>query len=108
MATFSGWSDAALALPGPERIVADLRSQTLGIEAHGLKTAPRGYERDHPRVELLRHKSMAAMQPFPRAPWLRSAAAAERIVGVWRAARPLNEWLAHHVGPSSEPPPAPR
>jgi len=91
-----------------ERIVADLRSQTLVIEAHGLKTAPRGYPRDHPRVELLRHKSMAAMQTFPPALWLRTAAAAERIVEVWRAAGPLNDWLARHVGPSTEPPSAPR
>ncbi|MGI8807747.1 MAG: DUF2461 domain-containing protein [Acidimicrobiales bacterium] len=88
-----------------ERIVADLRGQTLVIEAHGLKTAPRGYPRDHPRVELLRHKSMAAVRSFPPAGWLASAAAAERVVDTWRAARPLNEWLARHVGPSTEPPP---
>lgn len=90
-----------------ERIVADLRVQKLMIEGHGLKTAPRGYPRDHPRVELLRHKSVAAVRTFPPARWLGTPAAAERIVEVWRAAGPLNEWLAHHVGPSTEPPPEP-
>jgi uncharacterized protein (TIGR02453 family) len=91
-----------------ERIVGDLRAQGLSIEGHGLKTAPRGYARDHPRVELLRHKSVAAVQKFPPARWLGTGAAAERIVGVWRAARPMNEWLGDHVGPSTEPPPDPR
>jgi uncharacterized protein (TIGR02453 family) len=88
-----------------ERIVADLRAQGLSIEGHALKTAPRGYARDHPRIELLRHKSVAAMQSFPPARWLGTGAAAERIVAVWRAAGPMNEWLGEHVGPSTEPPP---
>ncbi len=91
--------------PALERIVADLRAGELAVEGHGLKTAPRGYRRDHPRVELLRHKSMAAVRTFPPARWLATGGAAERIVDVWRAARPMNAWLAQHVGPSTEPPP---
>lgn len=87
-----------------ERIVVELRAQELTIEGPGLRTAPRGYRRDHPRVELLRHKSVAAIRRFPPAPWLGTAAAAERIVEVWRAAGPMNDWLARHVGPSTEPP----
>lgn len=87
-----------------ERIVADLAEQKLTNEAPGLKTAPRGYPRDHPRVELLRHKSVAVMRRFPPARWLGTPAAADRITAVWRAARPLNGWLATHVGPSTEPP----
>lgn len=91
-----------------ERIVADLRDRDLAVEGDGLKTAPRGYARDHSRVELLRHKSMAAMRTFPPARWLSTPAAAERIVDVWRAARPMNEWLGRHVGPSTEAPRARR
>ena len=91
-----------------ERIVADLRNQALAIEGHGLKTAPRGYPRDHPRIELLRHKSVAAMRTFSPTGWFATPAAADRIVEVWRAAGPLNEWLAGHVGPSTEPPSEPR
>jgi len=90
---------------GLVRIVADLRGQELSIEGDSLKTAPRGYPRDHPRIDLLRHKSVAAMRTFPPARWLATGAAAERIVGVWRAARPMNAWLNDHVGPSTEPPP---
>ena len=91
-----------------EGVVTELRARALVIEGHGLKTAPRGYPRDHPRIELLRHKSMAAMRTFPPARWLGTATAAERIVDVWRAAGPLNGWLADHVGPSTEPPAEPR
>jgi uncharacterized protein (TIGR02453 family) len=87
-----------------ERIMVDLAAQKLTNEAPGLKTAPRGYPRDHPRVELLRHKSVAVMRRFPPAGWLATPAAADRITEVWRAARPLNAWLAEHVGPSTEPP----
>lgn len=85
-------------------IVAELGRQELSIEGHALKTAPRGFPRDHPRIELLRRKSIAAMRSWPPARWLGTPAAAERITEVWRTAEPLNTWLATHVGPSTEPP----
>lgn len=91
--------------PALERILAGLAARKLTNEAPGLKTAPRGYRRDHPRVELLRHKSVAVMRRYPPARWLGTPAAADRIVDVWRAAAPMNAWLAEHVGPSTEPPP---
>jgi uncharacterized protein (TIGR02453 family) len=87
-------------------IVGRLRRSKLSIEGHALKTAPRGYPRDHPRVELLRHKSLAAVRRYPPEPWLATAAAARRITAAWRAAAPLTDWLAANVGPSTEPPPS--
>ncbi|HEX2047527.1 MAG TPA: DUF2461 domain-containing protein [Acidimicrobiales bacterium] len=87
-----------------ERILADLAARKLTNESPGLKTAPRGYRRDHPRVELLRQKSVAVMRRYPPARWLATPAAADRVVDVWRAAAPMNAWLAEHVGPSTEPP----
>ncbi|MDQ6697920.1 MAG: DUF2461 domain-containing protein [Actinomycetota bacterium] len=86
------------------RIVAALRAKKLSIEGQGLKTAPRGYSRDHPRIELLRLKSLAAMKTFAPTTWLGTPAAAKRITDVWRAATLMNQWLAEHVGPSTEPP----
>ena len=90
--------------PALDDAVAALRRGRLVIEGQGLKTAPRGYPRDHPRVELLRHKSVAALRSFPPAAWLHTGAAARHITDVWRAAAPMNRWLAEHVGPSTEPP----
>ena len=85
-------------------VVDDLRSSGLRIEDQGLKTAPRGYARDHPRVELLRAKSLAALRSWEPARWIGTKAAATRITDVWRAGAPMNGWLAANVGPSTEPP----
>jgi uncharacterized protein (TIGR02453 family) len=97
--------DDAQAGEALEQIIAALRASKLEIEGQGLKTAPRGYPRDHPRVELLRFKSVAAMKTFAPAAWLSTPGAAQRITDVWRAAAPMNTWLAEHVGPSTETPP---
>ncbi len=91
-----------------ERIVGELRA--TGIEVRGfdeIKTAPRGYPKDHPRVELLRYKGVAAMQSWPVARWLSSAAAKARIKGLFRDAAPLVDWLTEHVG-DEEPAESPR
>jgi uncharacterized protein (TIGR02453 family) len=81
-----------------------IRGAGLRIEDQGLKTAPRGYPRDHPRVELLRAKSLAALRSYEPARWMGTKEAATRITEVWRAAAPMNAWLAANVGPSTEPP----
>jgi uncharacterized protein (TIGR02453 family) len=94
--------------PALESAIVAVRKKRVDVEAHGLKTAPRGYPRDHPRVELLRLKSVAGMKRFEPAAWMGTRAAAKRITDVWRAGRPINEWLAAHVGPSTEPPPEAR
>lgn len=82
-----------------------LRSVVAQIERHGievggheqLKTAPRGYPRDHPRVDLLRNKGLVAWQQWPVAAWLGTAAAKDRVIGFLRNSQPLNDWLADHV-----------
>ena len=92
--------------PELEQIVRDLAG-AYEIGGSALKTAPRGYPRDHPRVELLRHKGVTISQSFPVQAWHSTPAAAARITGVWDAAAPLNAWLNRHVGPSRQPPPEP-
>lgn len=90
--------------PELEQAVAGVRAQKLTIEGQSLKTAPRGYPRDHARVELLRCKSLAALRSFEPAAWLATKGAGNRIVDTWRAATPIHAWLNEHVGPSTEPP----
>lgn len=89
--------------PDLEDTIAALREKKFAIEGQGLKTAPRGYARDHPRVELLRFTSVAVLRSFAPAAWLHTRAAAQRITDVWRAAAPINRWLAENVGRSTEP-----
>src|SRR5215211_7306310 len=46
-----------------ERVVSAARANGLDVTGHGeLKTAPRGYAKDHPRVDLLRYKGLVAWQ----------------------------------------------
>lgn len=86
---------------GSELTAVIRRLSMRGIEVNGynlLKSAPRGYPRDHPRIELLRYKGLAAFQTWPAAGWLGTAKAKERVVTFLRAAQPLHDWLAENVG----------
>jgi uncharacterized protein (TIGR02453 family) len=92
-----------------ERIVTALEAKGYDIGAsESLKTAPRGYAKDHPRVELLRKKGLVMSRSFPLAKWLHTTKALERVTQVWDDAKPLNRWLDQHVGASTLPPPEPR
>jgi len=80
--------------------------RAAGIEIYGsdpLKAAPKGYPKDHPRVELLRYKGIVAMKAWPVAGWLTTSGAKKRVVDLWHAIIPLLDWLEQHVGPSTEP-----
>jgi uncharacterized protein (TIGR02453 family) len=92
---------------GPEvdALVRSLAAQGYAIGAiDELKTAPRGYPKDHPRIALLRRKGLIAYRQWPVAKWLHTKAASRRVREMWLAARPLDAWLDQHVGPSTLPP----
>jgi len=76
--------------------------------ASSLKTAPKGYPRDHPRIELLRHRGLIAWRHWPVAGWLHTAAARRRVVEFLRTTAPLQAWLDEQVGSSTEAPRAER
>jgi uncharacterized protein (TIGR02453 family) len=88
-----------------ERLAAALRKGGIDVTGHdSLKTAPKGYAKDHPRIELLRYKGLIAWKQWPVAAWMGTAKAKRRLVDFFVAARPLNAWLDAHVGPSTTPP----
>jgi len=83
-----------------EDIAVDLRAAKADVTSHStLKTAPRGYAADHPRIDLLRRDGMVGIWSHPPRKWLHTAAACARVEDGWRRLRPLNAWLAAHVGP---------
>jgi uncharacterized protein (TIGR02453 family) len=85
-----------------EELIAELTSQRIEVSGHDrVKTVPRGYPRDHPRAELLRNKGIAAFKQWPVAGWLGTAAAKKRVEDFFVSARPLGDWLASNVGPST-------
>lgn len=91
------------------RIVADAGACGVTVTSSStLKTAPRGFDRDHPRIELLRMKSVYAWRQWPGDEWLATPAAKDRVVEVLRAAVPLGRWLDTHVGPTELERPARR
>lgn len=69
-----------------------------------LKTAPRGYPKDHPRIEFLRRKGLIAVRDHTKGAWLHTAKAKARIEADWAGAADLCAWLDRHVGPSHLPP----
>jgi len=80
------------------QIVADLRRSKAELTAHAaVKTAPRGYSPDHPRIDLLRLEGLAAMFAHKPAAWLHTAKAKDRIVDGWHQLQPLNDWLSRNV-----------
>lgn len=90
---------------GPElqRIAAGLRGKGVDVSAHEvLKTAPRGYPREHPRADLLRHKGITAWKQWPVGAWLGTASAKKRIVDFLHTTAPLREWIEQHVGPGED------
>ncbi|MCB1265728.1 MAG: DUF2461 domain-containing protein [Mycobacterium sp.] len=79
-------------------IVAALHKAGYQTMAHEvLKTAPRGFDKDHPRIDLLRHKGIAMMKSWPVGAWLGTAKAKDRVIETLRAGVPLNEWLTRYV-----------
>jgi uncharacterized protein (TIGR02453 family) len=94
--------------PALERAIAAVRKGRVEV-SHGfeapLVTAPKGYPKDHPRIELLQWKGVIAHKQLGAPAWLHTRRAAAEIVKVWRTSAPLLEWLDDNVGPSTLPPP---
>jgi uncharacterized protein (TIGR02453 family) len=84
-------------------VIAGLRKQGIDVQGReSLKSAPRGYPSDHPRIDLLRHKGLVAWKEWPAGPWLATAAARDVVADFLIASRPLGDWLAGHVGPPDD------
>jgi len=85
------------------RIVEELRRGGWTIGGQRLKTRPRGYDADHPRIELLRHRTLIAHRHWEPAPWLHTARAKQRVQKAWRELADLEAWLSANVGASATP-----
>jgi uncharacterized protein (TIGR02453 family) len=86
-----------------ERVVAALRTAGFEVGGDRMTRAPRGYPPDHPRVELLKHRSLVASRHWEPEPWLHTRTAFTRIRDAWRGVTPLTDWLHANVGASDQP-----
>jgi len=71
----------------------------LTVDGDRLKRLPKPWGAEHPRADLLTLKALTGSVQHEPAPWLHEPECLDRVVAGWRAVRPLNAWLAQHVGP---------
>ncbi|WP_049557021.1 DUF2461 domain-containing protein [Nonomuraea sp. SBT364] len=80
-----------------ETVVETLRAGGYEVAGDRLKTRPRDYPADHPRIDLLRHKSLYAGRRHDPEPWVHTPEVLERVRRSWRDFAPLVDWLRTHV-----------
>lgn len=85
---------------GPElaQLVTSVVSEGFTVAGQRLKTRPRGVSADHPRLDLLRHRSLYVWCSWPPADDLHAPGLGERVADAWHRLAPLAEWLDAHVG----------
>ncbi|HEX3931970.1 MAG TPA: DUF2461 domain-containing protein [Nocardioides sp.] len=83
-----------------DRLGNDLALMIKRLEANGwvigghmLKTAPRGYDLSHPRIGLLRHKSLTIGHDYGFEPIIHTTELLEAVRDDWRTLRPFVEWV---------------
>jgi uncharacterized protein (TIGR02453 family) len=83
---------------GPElvKILATLQKKGWTLGGEKLKTTPKGYAADHPRIDLLRHKSMTLGKSYGFDEVIHTPKVLTMVRGDWRAARPFVEWVSRH------------
>jgi uncharacterized protein (TIGR02453 family) len=85
------------------RVLTRLQGAGLTVGGDRLTRIPSGFDRDHPRADLLRHKAIAASRDFGAPDWLSTPRTADEVAAVWRTIAPLNSWLRKYVGSSELP-----
>ena len=81
-----------------ERILARLTGAGWTLGGDRLKTSPRGYAADHPRIELLRHRSMTLSRSYGFEPFIHTPELLDRVRADWRDASPFVTWVADQAG----------
>jgi uncharacterized protein (TIGR02453 family) len=92
-------SDSGSALAS---VVGDLEASGMEIGGEVLKTRPRGVPEDHPRLELMRHKSLTAGRRHGTPAWLSTRRVVSKVRDDWEAMRPLMDWISTYVGPTTQ------
>jgi uncharacterized protein (TIGR02453 family) len=92
---------------GPEFVEILTKLESVGLKVGPgmeppLKTRPRGFAADHPRIELLCWKGAIVSRGFGSPAWIHTAKLTKAVESVWLGAGPLIDWLDVHVRPSEE------
>ena len=80
------------------RIIAKLQRDGWDLGGDTLKTSPRGYDPGHPRIELLRHRSMTLGRSYGFEPVIHTSELLDLVRADWRAATPFVRWVTENAG----------
>lgn len=86
-----------------QRLTDALVDHGFELDGDRVATRPRGVAADHPRLPLMRFKSLVAKRVHGAPTWLSTPDVVERVREDWRAVRPLVDWLTEHVGATEQP-----
>ena len=86
-----------------EKLLRKVRRQGLEVGGEQLKRPPRGYDADHPRIDLLRHKSLTIGRDYGFDKVIHSAELLDLVRADWRRMRPLVAWVSARVDVLAEP-----
>ena len=89
--------DDAKSGPALRRTLTRLEKDGFEIGGARLKTSPRGYDADHPRIELLRHKQINVGKPYGFEKVIHTPEVLEMVRTDWRTLKPLVTWLTKAV-----------
>ncbi|MBA3339678.1 MAG: DUF2461 domain-containing protein [Geodermatophilaceae bacterium] len=84
--------------PALEQELGALRKSGWTIGGNPVKTRPHGYDKDHPRLDLLRLRALSVHRDFGDQPWLATRDALSRVRRGWRQLAPINDWIATYLG----------
>jgi uncharacterized protein (TIGR02453 family) len=84
-------------------LLSPLTAKGFTVDGQQLKSRPRGFDADHPRIEWLRYRTLYVMRRWEPAPWMGTRRAVSKVRDAWIAMTPTIEWLADKVGPGEAP-----
>ena len=77
-----------------ETILTPLTAAGFELGGETVATVPRGYDKGHPRMALLRHKAIHVGRSYGFEPVIHTPQLLDAVRSDWAATRPLVEWLA--------------
>ena len=81
--------------PALDRMLKRLAKDAWEIGGEELKTSPRGYDQDHPRIHLLRRKQVIVGRSYGFEADAIGPGLVDRVRTDWRTLRPLVSWLTN-------------
>ena len=84
--------------PALEKAIAAVTKAGFDVDGEQLTRVPTGFDKEHPRADLLRYKSLTCRREFGSPDWLSTKRTLAEVTKAWRAMSPVVEWLDQHVG----------